>query len=185
MPAIVSTTTTYILSADGVTYLEKVRTDYDDSSYNEAAKAIGPADALAEYKADKIRLEAQSLAADTYRVSRARRILNEMIHASDAITTVAGVSPLKTVEAAIKPDLLAAGWTIDDGTGAVPIVFSENAQKVCKYSVNGAATKNIVVFGSVFRLKNYSGTTDLDLFQDENGKRFYSLPDRQVILKRP
>lgn len=185
MPAILSTTTTYPLLPDGVTYLETVRTDYDDGSYQEAARVIGTADKLAEYKADKIRQEAASLAVDTWRVSRVKKILNEISAASDAILATAGVSPISLVEASVKPELLLDGWTIDDGTGPAPIVFSVNGQGVCKYSINGGASKNIIVFGNVLRLNNYSGSINLDLFLDENGRRYYSLPDRAVMLKKP
>jgi hypothetical protein len=52
--------------------------------------------------------------------------------------------------------------------------------------VNGGSTKNATTYGAVIRLKNYpSSPTDTDFYLAESGNRFFSLPNRAVVIKKP
>jgi len=186
MAEIVSTTRNFVLDNDNVTYFEVTRVTYDDDSYTETAIPVGPAAALTADQADKIEGHARTLASDSLRVSRARQIISD-INATDAnITAITTVSPLKVIQGRYQADLLEPGWTIDEGAGFVPIVFNVTAQGVLRYNVNATGAKQATIYGAVLRLKNYPASpTDTDFFLSENGNQYFSLPNRNVKIKKP
>jgi hypothetical protein len=127
------------------------------------------------------------LATDARGISRVKDILNELNGDSAEIATITGgQSPLDKIQAEYQAELITAGWTIDEGSGFVPVVFSVNAQEQLKYNVNGTEAKNARIYGAVLRLNNYPASpTDTDFFLTENGKRYFSLPNKSVIIKKP
>lgn len=183
---ILSTTRDFVLGADQITYFEVTRVTYEDNSYNETSALVGPAAALTNDQADKIEGIMRTLASDSYRVSRTRSILSEANDVGADIFTITAVSPLKVIQDRYQAALLEPGWTIDDGTGFVPIVFTVNGQGVLRYNVNGTGPKNAKMYGAVIRLNNYPASpTDTDFFLSKNGSRYFSLPNRNVIIKKP
>ena len=183
---IISTTRNFILGADLVTYFEVTRVTYEDNSYTETAQMVGPAAALTSDQADKIEGTMRTLASDSYRVSRTKSILTEANDVDADIFAITAVSPLKVIQDRYQTELLKPGWTIDDGTGFVPIVFTVNAQGALRYNVNGTGAKGAKMYGAVIRLNNYpAAPTDTDFFLSENGSRYFSLPNRNVIIKKP
>lgn len=183
---IISTTRDFVLGADQITYFEVTRVTYEDNSYNETSALVGPAAALTADKADKIEGIMRSLASDSYRVSRTRSILTEANDVDADIFAITAVSPLKVIQDRYQAALLEPGWTIDDGTGFVPIVFNVTAQGVLRYNVNGTGAKGAKMYGAVIRLNNYpAAPTDTDFFLSENGNRYFSLPNRNVKIKKP
>lgn len=183
---IISTTRDFVLGADQITYFEVTRVTYEDNSYMETSALVGPATELTSDQADKIEGLMRTLASDSYRVSRTRSILTEANDVDADIFTITAVSPLKVIQDRYQTELLKPGWTIYDGTGFVPIVFNVTAQGVLRYNVNGTGPKNATIYGPVLRLKNYPASpTDTDFFLSENGSRYFSLPNRNFIIKKP
>lgn len=186
MADIVSTTKTFVLGTDNITYFEVVTTTYDDDSQDITKRPVGPVGQLTNDQADKILDKFNTLATDSYRVSRTAKIIADTTTDDTNLSAVTGQSALKTIQHRYLADLQKPGWTIDDGAGPLPIVFSVNAQDVLKYSINGAAVKNAKIYGAVLRLNNYPASpTDTDFFLSENRKQYFSLPNRAVKIKKP
>jgi hypothetical protein len=185
MAEITSTVKTYTLGTDNTTYFEVITVTYDDESQDITKRRVGPAAALAGDQADKIKDGAAKLAAASYEVSYAKRTINEFTDIDASITSLTGVSPLKKLQDQMQAELLAAGWTIDQGTGFEPLVFTVNAQGGLRYSINGAATKAAVIYGQVLRLKNYPASPIDTDFYNVDGAKYYSLPNRGVVIKKP
>jgi hypothetical protein len=185
-----TTTKSFVLSTDGVNYLEVTRTTADDGlSYSEYATLVGPASALAADQADKIEARMSNIAASAYVVSLTSRRLNEEAKVDSVINALTTLSPLKVIQDRYQAALTASGWTIDQGAGAgfVPLVFTVNGSGVLRYSVNGAATKQATIYGgSLIKLFNYpSSGTNTSFYLDESGKKYFSLPNRGSIIKKP
>ena len=183
---ILTTVKSYVLGTDNTNYFEVVTVTYDDESQDITKRKVGPADQLAGDQADKIISDMRTLAASAQQVSKAKTVLNEAGNTDTTITTLTTVSPLKNIQDRYQSELTANGWTIDEGAGFLPLVFTVNNSGVLKYSVNGASTKNAVMYGAVIRLKNYPpGPTDTDFYLADNGNKYFSLPNRAVIIKKP
>lgn len=182
-----TTTKSFVLSSDGINYLEVTRTTSEDGlSYTETAALVGSATALAADQADKIEQRMAALAAQAYAVSFSSRRIKEEAHADSAITALTTLSPLKVIQDRYQQKLLTAGWQIDQGAGFLPLVFTVSGQGVLRYSINGAATKVANMYGGILKLRSFpSGTTDTEFFLAEDGKRYFALPNRAVIIKKP
>jgi len=180
-------TKSFVLSSDGVNYLEVTRTTAEDGlSYTETATLVGPLSAISADQADKIEARITALANAAFVVSYTKKRIAEEKTVSDTILAQTGTSPLKVIQDRYKDRLLTPGWTIDPGTGFVPIVFTVNVSNNLRYSVNGAATKAADVYGNIIRLNNYPATgTDTDFFRSEDGGQFFSLPNRAMKIKKP
>lgn len=180
-------TKTFVKSADSTNYFEVVRETNDvTGAWSEHATLVGPASALSNDQADKIEQRMQTLANAAFTVSYTSKRINEEKAVAATILALTGISPLAVIQARYKDRLLTAGWTIDPGTGFVPLVFTENAQGVLRYSVNGAATKAADVYGNIIRLNNYpSNGTDTEFFRNEDGGQYFSLPKRAIKIKKP
>lgn len=180
-------TKSFVLAPNGVDYLEVTRDTNDETgAYVETAVLVGPLAAIAADQADKIEGRMNTVANAAYIVSYTNRAINEEKAVATSITTLTGVSPIKLIQDKYQAFLTANGWTIDPGTGYVPIVFTVNAQGVLRYSVNGAANRTAEVYGNVIRLNQYPATgTDTDFFRSEDGGVYFSLPNRAVKIKRP
>lgn len=181
-----TTTKTFVLSPDNVNYFEVIRVTQDDGTYTETAAIVGPLSAIAADAADKIETRTAALAQAAFAVSFTSRAISE-INAQDAsIFTLTTVSPLKAIQSKYRAELLAPGWTIDEGAGFVPLVFTVNAQGNLRVSINGAATKAATVFGAIIRIAAYPATgTTTDFYLSENGNRYFSLPNRAAQIKKP
>lgn len=186
MAEITSIAREFVLKTDGVTYLEVVTVTYDDESQDITKRPVGTSAQLAADQADKIINRTREITAQAQRISLAKRDFSEIIATDASITTLTGVSPLKVIQDRHQAELLASGWTIDEGAGFVPVVFTVNAQGVLRYNVNGTGNKTARVFGDVIRLNNYpAAPTDTDFFLSETGGRYFSLPNRNVMIKKP
>lgn len=186
MADITSTVKTFVLGTDGVTYFEVITVTYDDEGQDVIKRPVGPAIQLTADQADKILQNFTSLANDAARVSRAKKIVLEANTTDDNIFAVTALRPLDVIQARFQAELLAAGWTIDNGAGALPIVFTVNAQGVLRYNVNATGAKNAKIYGDVIRLINYpSSPTDTEFFLNDKGNRYYSLPNRAVTIHKP
>lgn len=186
MAEISSITREFVLKTDGITYLEVVTVTYDDESQDITKRPIGTAAQLAADQADKIIGRTREIVTQAQRISFAKRDFAEILATDSSITTLTGASPLKVIQDRHQAELLKTGWTIDEGAGFVPLAFTVNAQGVLRYSVNGGANKTERVFGDAIRLNNYpSAPVDTDFYLSENGGRYFSLPNRNVVIKTP
>ena len=182
-----TTTKQYILAADGINYLEVTTNTEDSGAYTATATLVGPADALAADYADKIEAQSNFIAGAGYAVSFAKRDLNDIATLSGELLTLTGTDPLLVVQSRYEAELLTPGWTIDTGTGELPLVFTVNASGTLRYSIDGAAASNAEVFSAgLIRLRKYpDADTNTEFYNDGGTARFFSLPNRNVIINRP
>lgn len=185
MAEITSTTKNFVLGSDNVTYFEVTRVTYDDDTYNETSTRVGDAASLTADQADKIESRTASMAGDTRRAMRTKNILNEINSDAAEIAAITGINPVDTIKDRHIDDLTQNGWTIDDGTGELPIVFSVNGQGVLKYNINGTGTKNALIYGAVIQLKNYPGTGNTEFFLNKKGNKYEALPNKAYTIKHP
>lgn len=183
-----TTTRTFVLSADSVNYLEVTRITAEDGfSYTETARLVGPSNAIANDQADKIETIMSSLAQSAYAVSFANRTIKEVVATDSIVSAITSESALSVIKGRYSTLLLSSGWTIDTGTGTfVDLVFTINGQGNLRYSVNGSATKAATIYGAVLRLQSFPSTgTATDFYISENGQRYFSLPNRSMVIKKP
>jgi len=187
MAEISTKTTTYTLGANNVTYFEVTVTTFDNGRKETIENPVGAASVLTDLVCARIKNGAAALATDARQIARTRDVLNELKSDSDEIAAITGgQSPMDKIQSEYQAELLAAGWTIDEGAGFVPIVFTVNAQGQLRYNVNNTGAKNARMYGAVLRLNNYpAAPNDTDFFLTENGKRYFSLPNKGVIIKKP
>lgn len=177
---------TFVLGSDGVTYFEVTKVTYDDETYTETSKMIGPASVLANHYADDFIQQSATLANNAAPGAFARRGINEIKANDTDILAAAGVSPLTIVQQRYEAELLTPGWTINQGAGDVSLVFSVNGQGVLKYSIDGAPVQNADMYGHVIQLRNYpTNGVHTEFFEKQNGRRFFALPNQDYIIKRP
>lgn len=186
MADVLNVTRSLVLGADNINYFEIERTTFDDDTYEETSKLIGPAAALGLHYADKFEQRARTMADNAKSAVLNEKRLTELDNNETAIFNIAGVSPKDVIQDRYSAELLADGWTIDDGTGPVPLVFTINAQNNLRYSINGGATAAAEYLRSVIRLNNYPTTGQQAVFYaNERYKRYGSLPGGNVVIKKP
>ena len=185
MAEIINETRDFVLGTDGLTYFQVLTVDYDDETQTVDKTLIGPAAQLANHFADQFEQDSRTLANNSQVAGLNKKRLNEINGDDGQIDTITGVSPLAIVLSRYETDLTEPGWTIDDGTGELPIVFSVNGQGQLKYDINNTGNTNATIYGDVIRLNNYIGTTNVDFFAKPNRQRFFSLPNGDVIIKKP
>lgn len=181
-------TKSYVLGTDGTTYFEVTTTTQEDESATTTKVMVGPAASLAADQADKIEAKVRELSNAAFTVSRANARLGEINTVDADILALTTVSPLKAIQARYASSLTAPGWTIDKGAGAgfEALVFTINAQNNLRYSIAGSATKAATTYGSVITLFGYPSTgSNTDFYLAENGKNYFSLPNRSVVIKKP
>lgn len=121
-------------------------------------------------------------------MSRTNLRLNEIGAVDAEILALTTVSPLKIIQARYATELLKSGWTIDkgDGNGFIPLTFTINGSNNLRYSINGSATKSAEIYGDLLTLSGYpSAGSNTDFYLAENGKNYFSLPNRSSVIKKP
>ena len=180
-------TKSFVLSPDGVNYFEVVReTDDLTGAYSESAVVVGPLAQIASDQADKILQRIENLANQAFAASTTNGKIAQEKAVSASIFAPTGIDPLKVIQSQYAAWLTQPGWTIDPGTGYVPIVFTVNASNVLRCSINGATTKVVEMYGNIIRINGYpevGGNTDF--FRSEDGGVYFSLPNRIMKIKRP
>jgi hypothetical protein len=182
-------TKNFVLAPDGINYFEVVReTNEITGTYSESATIIGKVADIASLEADKVEAQVKVLSEQAFAVSRTIGVLNRIASVDASIFTLTALSPLKTIQAKYASSLTANGWVIDQGAGAgfVPLVFTINASNNLRYSIAGAATKAATIYGDVITLSGYPSTgINTDFYLSENGRNYFSLPNRSVVIKKP
>ena len=186
MAEILTETREFVLGTDGVTYYEVYTVTYDNEEQTVSKTLVGPAAQLAGHYADQFEQQARTMADNAKPAALTRKRLLEIDSDDTDIFNITGISPKDVIQARYQSQLLAAGWTIDDGGGELPLVFTINAGNNLRYSINGGGTQAAEILGAVLRLNNYPTTGIVtEFFATENYKRFGSLPNGNVIIKRP
>lgn len=180
-------TKSFVLSPDGINYLEVVReTDEVTGSYSESGVLIGPIAQIASNQADKILQRIEAIANQAFAVSTTNGKIAQEKAVSASIFALTGIDPLKVIQSKYAAWLTQPGWTIDPGTGYVPIVFTVNASNVLRCSINGAAAKVVEMYGNIIRINGYPDIgANTDFFRSEDGGVYFSLPNRIMKIKRP
>jgi hypothetical protein len=183
---IISTDTSYVLGQDGITQFKVITITYDDGSQDIIKRPDGNATDIVNTKATEIEVIVNDLVENSQIISKVNQRLKELKEIDAAMTTQIGKSPLQVIQDRYKLNLLNSGWTINEGSGFVPIVFTINTSNVLKYSINGAANKNAKCYGGIIELINYPASNiDTDFFLSENEGLYFSLPNRIVKIKKP
>ena len=183
-----TTTKTYVLGTDNVTYFEVTTVTQEDESATTTKVRVGPAASLAADQADKIEAKSRELANAAFAVSRTNARLIEINTVDADILALTTVSPLKIIQARYAAELLTSGWTIDkgDGNGFTALVFTINGSNNLRYSINGSATKAAEIYGDLLTLSGYPSTgSNTDFYLSGNGKNYFSLPNRAAVIKKP
>lgn len=177
------TDTSYITLQGGQFFEVKMQTFQDGSSIN-TQTLIGDSTALVQATEARIVSKAATLAVDARYVSQSRKTLTGLIREDNAVETATGVSPLKNIVAQYSGAFLESGWKIKETGAAVDIAFSVNGAGNLRYTPDGGTTRTAILFGDAIRLRNWSGTNDLDLYQLKAGGAWINL-DRTVVLRPP
>lgn len=186
MAEIISETRDFVLGTDLATYFEVYTVTYDNEEQDIRKTLIGPASVLVEAYADKFEQQAQSMAVNAQTVAITNKRLNEIQSDNTEIAGLAGTAPLSVILSKYQAELLTPGWTINDGTGPLPIVFTINAQGNLRYNVNGTGAKGATTLGSMLRLNNYpAAPTDTDFYISPNGNKFFDLPNAKCVIRKP
>jgi len=179
-----STTKTYELGSDGVNFFELTTVTKDDESAVTTKVRVGPASELAADQSDKIEAVTKELSAQAFATLRTGTRIAEFNKIDTTITDISAVSPLRVILDRYRTELTKAGWTIDEGSGFVPIVFTVNAQNKLRFSINGAATKSATIYGDFIKLSSYPTTGKSEIFYlHPKGDRYFSL--NGLALKKP
>lgn len=181
-------TKTYVLGADNITYFEVTTVTQEDESAVTTKTRVGPAASLTSDQADKIEEQVRTIANAAFAVSKTNARLNEIATVDANILALTSSSPLKVIQARYAAELLKSGWAIDRGAGAgfEQFTFTINGSNNLRYSIAGAATKAATIYGNIITLSGYPATgANTDFYLSENGRMYFSLPNRISVLKKP
>lgn len=157
---------------------------YADGSELTVKTLVGDTTELVSGMKDRITGQAMSMAVDARYVSTSRKRLNDLLRESDQVLALTGIDPQKEVEVEYSAPFLESGWTVKNGGARVPITFSMSAQNNLRYSLNGGANKQVDLCGSVIRLRDFTGTAAIELYQLKSGGKWVDL-NRSVTLIPP
>lgn len=177
------TDTSEIVLQGGKFFEVKMQTFADGDEIN-TKTMIGDSTALVQSTEDRIISKAATLAVDARYVSQSRKALTELIRQDNAVEGATGISPLKNIVQNYSSPFLESGWKIKESGAAIDISFSVNAGGNLRYTPAGGTTRTAILFGDAIRLRNWTGTTGMDLYQLKAGGPWVNL-DRTVILRPP
>jgi hypothetical protein len=175
--------TSYFLKQGNLFYGVQTKI-YADGSEITTKTLVGDTTALVDGMMDRITGQAATMAVDARHVSTSRKRLNDLLRESDNVLSLTGIDPQKEVEIEYHLPFLESGWTIKNGGAGVPIDFSMSAQNNLRYSVNGGALKQLDLCGNVIRLRQFTGSADVELYKLKEGGKWVDL-NRTVTLIPP
>ena len=178
----VVTDTSYVISENGYFYLNHTIV-YDDNSYVISKKIIG--DTL-DFYALSLRHLQNKINEYNVKVVNTNMFSKEItteIRENANILQITGKSPIDTLGVRTYEFLSdnKFRWIINN----TPITFTITANKVLRYTVEGATIKTMFGFGkNMIRLTSYPTTGSfLDLYWDE-GRKLYVSQDGKINLRR-
>jgi hypothetical protein len=168
----------------GSQFFEVKKSAYADASELTIKTLIGDTAALVQATKSRIMSRAATMAVDVRHVSQFRRQIGDLLRESDAVATLTGIDPQRSVQNDYADPFLSGTWTIRrDGT-ASGVTFALNGQGALRYTVGASGSKAALLLGNGLRLKNYPANgTDTDLFMLPNG--VWVDATRSVILRPP
>ena len=174
--------TAYVLPLNGKFYLVN-RIEYDDDSYYEKMTMIGDTAQFYLSALQKFESTANSFANFVNGSYFYGKETTGAIRENAGIEAITGKSPIDTLGVRtfefLSDDKFK--WVINN----LPITFNITANKVLRYTVEGATIKTMFGFGkNMIRLTSYPTTGSfLDLYWDE-GRKLYVSQDGKINLRR-
>ena len=174
--------TAYVLPLNGKFYLVN-RIEYDDDSYYEKMTMIGDTAQFYLSALQKFESTANSFANFVNGSYFYGKETTRAIRENAGIEAITGKSPIDTLGVQtfefLSDDKFK--WVINN----VPISFTITANKVLRYTVEGASIKTMFGFGkNMIRLTSYPTTGSfLDLYWNE-GRKLYVSQDGKINLRR-
>ena len=178
----VATDTSYVISENGYFYLNHTIV-YDDNSYVISKKIIG--DTLDFYALSFRHLQNKinEYNVKVVNTNMFSKEITTVIRENENILQITGKSPIDTLGVRTYEFLSddKFRWVINN----TPVTFSITANKVLRYTVEGASIKTMFGFGkNMIRLTSYPTTGSfLDLYWDE-GRKLYVSQDGKINLRR-
>jgi hypothetical protein len=174
--------TAYVISQNSKFYLLN-RIEYDDDSYYEKVTIIGDTAQFYLSALQKFESTANSFANFVNGSYFYGKETTGAIRENAGIIAITGKSPIDTLGVQTFEFLSdnKFKWVINN----VPISFTITANKVLRYTVEGATIKTMFGFGkNMIRLTSYPTTGSfLDLYWDE-GRKLYVSQDGKINLRR-
>jgi len=159
--------------------------DFSDGSYNTRSSYIGNKDALYIQALQKMESKAAEIANKVVSATAIQREITYVIQENSGVIAISGQSPLDTLTFRAATYLTNEKfiYQIISGADVKTVSFALNSQNKLRYLMEGQAARAVWGFDKwVLRLVNYDGSP-LDLFWDENRKRYVS-QDGKTILRR-
>jgi hypothetical protein len=174
--------TAYVISKNSKFYFLN-RIEYDDDSYYEKVTIIGDTAQFYISALQKFESTANSFANFVNGSYFYGKETTGAIRENDGIIAITGKSPIDTLGLQTFEFISdnKFRWVINN----IPITFSITANKVLRYTVEGAAARTMFGFGkNMIRLTSYPTTGSfLDLYWDE-GRKLYVSQDGKSIVRR-
>ena len=174
--------TAYVISKNSKFYLLN-RIEYDDDSYYEKVTIIGDTAQFYTSALQKFESTANSFANFVNGSYFYGKETTGAIRENAGIIAITGKSPIDTLGVQTFEFISdnKFRWVINN----TPITFSITANKVLRYTVEGAAARTMFGFGkNMIRLTSYPTTGSfLDLYWDE-GRKLYVSQDGKSIVRR-
>lgn len=168
----------------GTQFFELKKSVYADASELTTKILIGDTASLVQATKDRMTSRAATMAVDVRHVSQFRRQITDLLRESDAVKSLTGIDPQRSVQDDYSAPFLTGTWTIRRDGVTSDVVFSTNAQGALRYTIGAAGSKAALLLGTGLRLKNYPANgTDTDLFSLPNG--VWVDATRSVILRPP
>jgi hypothetical protein len=174
--------TAYVISQNSKFYLLN-RIEYDDDSYYEKVTIIGDTAQFYLSALQKFESTANSFANFVNGSYFYSKETTGAIRENSGIIAITGKSPIDTLGVQTFEFISdnKFRWVINN----TPITFAITANKVLRYTVEGAAVRTMFGFGkNMIRLTSYPTTGSfLDLYWDE-GRKLYVSQDGKTNLRR-
>jgi hypothetical protein len=174
--------TAYVISKNSKFYLLN-RIEYDDDSYYEKVTIIGDTAQFYLSALQKFESTANNYANFVNGSYFYGKETTGAIRENAGIIAITGKSPIDTLGVQTFEFISdnKFRWVINNN----PITFSITANKVLRYTVEGAAVRTMFGFGkNMIRLTSYPTTGSfLDLYWDE-GRKLYVSQDGKINLRR-
>jgi len=178
--------TAYVISKNSKFYILN-RIEYDDDSYYEKVTIIGDTAQFYLSALQKFESTANSYANFVNGSYFYSKEITGALRENTGITQITGKNPIDSLGLRTFDHLSDSTfrWTINTGSGAIPITWNKTANGALRYTVQGSTAKALFGFGKALIRLNAFPTTGsfLDLYWDE-GRKLYVSQDGKSIVRR-
>jgi hypothetical protein len=178
--------TSYVVSENGYFYLNNT-INYDDNSYVINKTFIGDTVQFYASTLRNFQNKASDFSVKVVRTNMFSKEISAAIRENKNIELITGKNPIDTLGLQtfefLSDDKFK--WSINTGSGFIPITFNITVAKVLRYSIDNTASRTMYGFGqNVIRLTSFPTTGNfLDLYWDE-GRKLYVSQDGKTIIKK-